>query len=373
MGLLKGSWSFSRYRVAGKMPEHFDDFIDERLKRYAFTEITSQVAEKIAGWTSLENVLDTEFSYAKYKLGAYIIFSLRMDRRSVPPSLLKLRVMEAEKKHLADSGKKRLYRAEREDIKERVQLELMARAPKVPSFHEVCWFPESSSLIFGSLSAQTMEDFEKYFKESFQLTLQPLLPWEAIAADSTANAPSVPQTAAALNRTPQAGGEATNQVSWGREFLTWLWFKSEERNGVVDFPEGGAKEIIFVQRLVLAAGDGEYAETVVCQGLHSDMKEGKEALRRGKKIKEARLRVSEDTTKWEFTFKADHFQFQSLKLPAITEGEDDVDREGQNIERIYLVEKAVTTMDRLFVLFASLRQSPAWAEELSRMERWVNQ
>ncbi len=372
MGLLKGSWSFSRYRVAGKMPEQFDDFIDERLKRYAFTEITSQVAEKIAGWTSLENVLDTEFSYAKYKLGAYIIFSLRMDRRSIPPSLLKLKVMEAEKKHLADSGKKRLYRPERDDIKERVQLELMARAPRVPSFHEICWFPESSSLIFGSLSPQIMEDFEKYFKETFQLTLLPLLPWEAITAGS-ANTTSVEPAADSLHRPSQGGAPATNQVCWGREFLTWLWFKSEERNGVVDFPDGGAKEILFVQRLVLAAGDGEYAETVVCQGLHTDMKEGKEALRRGKKIKEARLRVSEDTTKWEFTFKADHFQFQSLKLPAISEGEDELDREGQNIERIYLVEKAVTTMDRLFVLFASLRQSPTWPEELSRMERWLNQ
>lgn len=367
MGLLKGTWSFTRYRVIGDLPGQFNDFLDEGLKKNAFSNFMGQNAEKSIGWTSLENVLDTDFSYAKYKCGAYLIFALRVDRRTVPPALLKLRIMEAEKGHLAESGKKKLYRHEREVIKERVQLELRTKALNIPAFYEVCWIPEKNCLLFGSLSANAIEDFEKHFKESFHLPLQPFLPWDALATDEAEGN----NTAAAKAPLPDTAA-AVNPIFWGREFLTWLWYKSEERNGMINIPETGDQEIIFLQRLVLASGEGEYSETVVCQGLHSDMKEGREALRQGKKIKEARLRLSRDTTRWEFTFKADYFQFQSLKLPITENSDEEDDRAGQNMERIYLVESAMETMERLFAYFFHLRLSPQWENEvLSRMNKWL--
>ena len=358
MGLLKGTWSFTRYRVVGNLTDNFNDFIDEGLKKNAFSNLVGKATEKNLGWTSLENVLDTDFTYAKYKCGANLIFALRVDRVTIPPSLLKLKVMEAEKASLAESGKKRLYRHEREEIKERVQLELRAKALNIPAFHDVCWLPEKNCLMFGSTTANIIEDFEKYFKESFNLTLQPFLPWEPLPADSKVES-----------------GAAANPIFWGREFLTWLWFKSEERNGIINIPAGGDHEIIFLHRLVLASGEGEYSESVVCQGLHSDMKEGREALRQGKKIKEARLRLAKDTAKWEFTFKADYFQFQSLKLPMTTDNEEEeADREGQNMERIYLVVRAMETMEQLFACFLRLRLSPQWdKEELPRMGKWLQQ
>jgi recombination associated protein RdgC len=373
MGLLKGTWSFSRYHIIGKVPEQFNDFIDERLKQYAFSSMAGETLEKNMGWTSLENVLDTDFSYAKYKCGEHLIFSLRSDRRPVPPSLLKLKVMEAEKKKLAVGEKKRLYRHEREEIKERVQLELQTKALNVPSFYELCWSPEKKSIIFGSLAPKVFEEFEKYFKESFQLTLLPFLPWESSPAGGEQEKIADAASNEIVNQQHPDANAATNPVFWGREFLTWLWFKSEERNGIIAIPDKYEIELIFLQRLVLTSGDGEYSETVVCQGLHSDMKEAREALRQGKKITEARLRLTNDATKWEFTFKADYFQYQSLKLPTITDSEDEPDREGQNMERIYLVETAIETMDRLFAAFFRLRHSPQWErEELPRMGKWLN-
>ena len=373
MGLLKGPWSFTRYRIVGKLSEQFNDFIDKGLKKNAFCNLAGSASEKTLGWTSLENVLDTDFNYAKYKCGAYLIFSLRLDRRLVPSSLLKLEVMEAEKKYLTESGKKRLYRHEREEIKERVQLELQSKALNVPSFHEVCWSPAHNTVFFGSLSPKTMEDFEKHFKESFLLTLQPFLPWESLSAGKVSESNIAGGTIAAGHDRSDAG-RTINPIVWGREFLTWLWFKSEERNGIISIPDMGENEVLFLQRLVLTSGEGEYSDTVICHGLHSDMREGKEALRRGKKIKEARLRISKDANKWELTFKADQFQFQSLKLPTIMDSNEETDREGQNMERIYLVEKAVETADRLFAVFFHLRTSPQWEkEELASMGKWMNQ
>ncbi|MBI4773577.1 MAG: hypothetical protein HY788_05245 [Deltaproteobacteria bacterium] len=159
----------------------------------------------------------------------------------------------------------------------------------------------------------------------------------------------------------------------GREFLTWLWFKSEERNGTVHLPDTGDVFIQFQKRIVLESGEGEYAETVSCQGFHADLAEGKAALREGKKVREARITLGVGSQEWEFTFKADQFQFQSMKLPkTMPLSEEEQDLEPRLLERISLVEEPVQAMQRLFEQFLSKRLGSAWIdEELPSLRKWM--
>jgi len=338
--------TFTRYRVAGEMPDGLADFLDRQIKLFAFRELTAGTDEKALGWTSLDNVLDTDFPYANYSLGDYVVFSLRIDRRAVPPALLKLLVLKAEREFLEEKGLKRLYKGQRDDIRETVKLGLMSRAQPVPSFHEVCWSTAGGWLIFGSLAEKANDDFKDLFKRSFNLTLSPFLPWE-------------PETLPAGLSLP------------GREFLTWLWFKSEERGGSVMIPGMGDAEVIFLRKIVLESGEGEYAEMVACRGLHADLEEGKSALLKGKKVTEARIQLGMGNDRFEFTFKGDTFSFQSLRLPVPADLDED-DREGRILERISLAEVAMKTMERLFVLFLEKRLSPEWESgELPLMKKWL--
>jgi hypothetical protein len=91
-------------------------------------------------------------------------------------------------------------------------------------------------------------------------------------------------------------------------------------------PNAGDIRIIFVQKMVLASGEGQYQETVACSGIYSELKEGKAALRKGKKIKEARIKLAIESDECEFTFKADSFQIQSMKLPATLNMAEEVPR-----------------------------------------------
>jgi len=368
MGIRKGTLSFSRYRLIGTLPDHFPAFFDERIKRHAFQTVWRTADEKAAGWTGLEDPLDTDFPYASYAQGRYQLFSLRVDRKSVAPSLLRLRIMEAERSKLVETGQKKLYREQREAIRDATRLELLGKTLPVPSFFEICWSVPDNTLYFCSLSDTVFEELQELFRDSFQLTLYPFVPWDR----ELPNAPSAAQTGE--NSAPPALPPGADPLTIGREFLTWLWFKSEERNGTVLVPDAGECEVIFLRRLVLESGDGEYAETVVCQGLHADLKEGKEALRQGKKITAARLRIAHDKTEWEFTFKADRFHFQSMKLPTFPENDgEEIDREGQLLERIYLIEKAAGMMDFLFVSFLNVRRSEDWGTEQARMQKWIAQ
>ncbi|MCK9229533.1 MAG: hypothetical protein M0Q23_00635 [Syntrophales bacterium] len=159
----------------------------------------------------------------------------------------------------------------------------------------------------------------------------------------------------------------------GREFLTWLWFKSEERNGAIALPNSGDVHILFLRRIVLESGRGEYSETVVCSGLHADLSEGREALRTGKKVKEARIRMGIGNDEWEFTFKADGFHFQSMKMPSGFESVDDeVEQESNILDRVGSMDLVVTTMERLFLSFVELRRSDAWLSlEVPRIKKWI--
>lgn len=373
MGLCKGTLTFSRYRLIGALPDHFPDFFNERIRKNAFQTVWRTAEEKATGWTGLDDPLDTDFQYASYAQGRYLLFSLRVDRKSVAPSLLRLRILEAERSKLSETGQKKLYREQREAIREAVRLELLGRTLPVPSIFEICWSVPENMLIFCSLSDKVFEDLQELFRDSFQLALSPYTPWDSQfpQPDQTASAPT--GTTAQPSPLP-AFPPGIDPLTIGREFLTWLWFKSEERNGRVLVPDAGECEVFFIRRLVLESGDGEYAETVVCQGLHADLKEGKEALRQGKKITAARLRIAHDKTEWEFTFKADRFHFQSMKLPTLPESDgDEIDREGQLLERIYLIEKAAGMMDLLFRSFQTSRFSSGWETEFSRMQRWMSQ
>ncbi|MBN1665025.1 MAG: recombination-associated protein RdgC [Deltaproteobacteria bacterium] len=356
MGFLKGTITFAPFRVIGEDQAGFNNFFDEQIKKFAFPDFTGEAEEKIAGWTDIADHLDRDFAEAKYAVGGYLLFSLRMDRKAAPPSLLKIRCLEAERDALKERNIKRINRALRDEIKERILHDLLKKSQPIPSFYDICWNPLGKRLFFSGLADKVVDDFHGIFKETFNFTLQPFYPWDP----------------ACLSAGQSAKLQSLEGVLWGRDFLTWLWYKSEERNGSIAFSPQEEVELVFTRRIVLASGDGDYAEQIVCQGLHAGLLEGKEALRQGKKIKEARVRLAVDADVFEFTFKADRFHLQSLKLPETLDDEDDRDADGKTLERLYLIERPFKTMERLFGLYLDLRLSPQWdADETPRMNKWL--
>ena len=77
----------------------------------------------------------------------------------------------------------------------------------------------------------------------------------------------------------------------GREFLTWLWFKSEQTGGMIELPSKDVIELIFLDKMTLDLSDAETPQSVAIKGEHSQLREGLAALKEGKKIEEARISV----------------------------------------------------------------------------------
>ncbi len=354
MGLLKGNFTFMRFHVEDQLPQAFLNFVNDKIKANAFRETTKSTEEKRFGWVSLTDVLDADFEKADYVLGDYLIFCLRIDRKLIPPKLMKLKLMTQERNYLTQSaGNSRINKQTATAIKDKVKLELMTKLDPVPSFYDVCWAIGQNKIYFSSLADTVADDFVDLFQKTFSLKLKRFLPQE--------------------NPQIVKKGETAEAISLiGREFLTWLWFKSEERNGRIALTDSEEVELHFLKRIVLESGEGEYSQGVVCHGIHTELKEGKEAIRQGKKVKEAGIKLIYNQNEWEFTFKADSFNFHSLSLPAMNWPETEEDPAGNLLERIYLIENAVKIMDNLFESFLRIRYMPQWEErELKLIARWL--
>lgn len=359
MGLIKGSFSFMQFSVEGEAPPNFTTFINQQLKSNSFRDARASTEEKRLGWVSLTDILDADFEYANYALGDYLIFSLRIDRKQISPKVLKIRLMEEQRSFLAEHGKTRIGKSVNEEIKDKVRLDLLSKSEPVPSFYDVLWAVGQNKVYFSSLSDKVADDFVDLFKKTFSLGLKRLLPGEHPLALKNKAKSEV----------------AVEDISLiGREFLTWLWRKSEERNGRIALSKSEEVELHLLKRLVLESGEGEYSAGVVCSGLHAELTEGKEAIRQGKKVKEAGIKLHCDQNEWEFNFKADTFYFQSLKMPVVDWSEEPEDPSAALLERIYLIENAVKMINAIYEMFLDVRFSAAWTEkEKPLLQKWLKQ
>ncbi|MGA8831452.1 MAG: hypothetical protein ACLQT6_07865 [Desulfomonilaceae bacterium] len=161
----------------------------------------------------------------------------------------------------------------------------------------------------------------------------------------------------------------------GREFLTWLWFKSEQTGGAVEVPGGKIVEVVFNDRMTLDLTDVDTPQTVSIKGEFSELREGLAAIREGKKIEEARISLKSADNEYSVIIKGSWFSFGSLRTPRTAPleegGEEDI--EGAFLEKVGLIEEGLGLIDSLFSYFISLRISDDWeVGELPKIRKWAS-
>ncbi|WP_136809131.1 hypothetical protein [Desulfosediminicola flagellatus] len=163
----------------------------------------------------------------------------------------------------------------------------------------------------------------------------------------------------------------------GQEFLTWLWFKSEERGGLVAIQGTGDIVVVFEKHMLLEYGEGESNQKCICSGLQSELREARTGMKMGKKLEQARLQIINGDYEFNLTLAAALMEFRNVKLPKTAgteEGRSDnaEETEGMILERIFLFEELVRLVNELLRVFITIRTSDGWQEELSKMREWIH-
>ncbi len=177
MGLQSSSISLTRYAVDGRLDEPVLETIAKRLKENAISEIDDEESEKAVGWTSFENPFRPRFEGSSFSIGTYLVFGLRIDKKSIPSKIIKKHLADAIAKRLAETERDSLSRSEKQSIKEEVMDRLSRRIPATPNVYDVMWDYEGAALWFFSTQKAACEDLETLFTRTFKLNLIRLFPY----------------------------------------------------------------------------------------------------------------------------------------------------------------------------------------------------
>ncbi|MCP4717084.1 MAG: hypothetical protein GY868_18305, partial [Deltaproteobacteria bacterium] len=103
--------------------------------------------------------------------------------------------------------------------------------------------------------------------------------------------------------------ELRKQSSLGKDFLTYLCYKSDRESGQVAPQGSDGQYYLWVDGKIALEDDKDPPpNTVSHSGNDFTDHDLKQALRSGKKVKEARFRIEQGANTWIFTLKAERFE-----------------------------------------------------------------
>ena len=177
MGILSSTVSLTRYKVNGSFSDSPIERVEKGLITHTIQDIDQEPQEISVGWTSLFEPYHPDFNGSSFIVADYFVFSLRIDKKSVPAKVLKKYMDIEEKRRLDESDRETLSKNEKKEMKDNVKAMLMARLPSVPHVFDLIWDYEKSLVYFFSTQKSANEELESLFLKSFNISLIKLFPF----------------------------------------------------------------------------------------------------------------------------------------------------------------------------------------------------
>jgi len=150
------------------------------LEKNAFRDPNISDGETEAhGFVVHEELFNSDFEASSEKtfVGSYIVFTYRRDKLKIPNAYLKA-LVEVEQKKVSDSqGGKRLGRAEKAAIKERVETLLLRKVIPAVQTADIVWSLTDNSVRVFTGSRNVFETALELFEATFQAELLSVEPF----------------------------------------------------------------------------------------------------------------------------------------------------------------------------------------------------
>ncbi len=370
MGIQSASATFTRYFVPEPLTEDFWSYVDERLMAGCFKECDKD-QEHSSGFSSYDDFFDTGAGFtSSYHKGEYVAFNFRQDQRRVPAVILKQHLRQAILKYQAEHDGKWPPRQERLNMQEEIQNWLFSRTLPQPSACEVVWSPHKNWMLAGSTSTKVLDAFLEKFEQCFGIYPVPLfhvnwalhmLPLDGKSKDALHSMVSV--------KSPSALADGRYL---GYEFLTWLWFITEQPGEGIRIADDRQGELHLGERLALCLPDNG-KERVICTTRDSALHEARTALQQGKMVQDVQLFLRVADNEYLLTLDTGLWAFKGLKTPKQLPDEGQDDAEGRFLEKMFFLEEVFACLDLLYNRFLTERLSPSWeSDTLPMLKKWMN-
>jgi hypothetical protein len=155
----------------------------------------------------------------------------------------------------------------------------------------------------------------------------------------------------------------------GRELLTWLLWRSESGDPLVEV-EGAGLVVLFTGRVLLRGVAGDVTEVAARGAAAPYAPQVKRALASGLLVHQARLRLAHGERTWEVTLDAEHLDVRAAKLPELLTDEED-DRAAERLDLCDLLGRLV---DGLVQAFLAERAGKTWERKtVPALRAWMEE
>jgi hypothetical protein len=379
MGFFTGRVTFLRYQVDGPAPALFGPPELGRLADHALGRQPTADKDGVeVGWVAGDDILDTGFDLAKNVVNDALHFALRVDTRKLPADLLRAYARAELQALAADNPSGRPSAKQKKEAKEAARERLEAEAADGRftrrKAYPVLWDRPSNALLVGTQSLGVIDRLQGLFKDTFGRSLALCgAGWRAARwADHHPD-----HSLDAVRPSAFVPTNAPGEVAWvkdptapaylGNEFLLWLWFVLEAEGDALTLPDGSEAAVMLARTLALDCPRAMTGNETIRSAAPTRLPEARRAVQAGKLPRQSGLVVVRHDQQYELTLQAETLAVGGAKLPDPEEGEG----RGRLEERITQLRHLVETVDLLYDAFLVRRLAPGWAEEVGRMQRWL--
>ncbi len=355
MSLLSGKIAYRRYHVNDDLPNKVD--MQALIQKGAFTGFSEaeDLREEVVGWTILGEPFGTDFNvtgFAGISVGHsdHYHFSIRIDRRTIPPLILQHETKKRCDEVMKRMGAERLARQERADIKDDVRRSLLNKTLPTSSTADIVWDRTKEELYVLAAGEAVNVAARTLFEKTFGVKTIPTDPMTmaqlALDKDKDGVAPFVDGT-----------------------FLNWIWwlaYKDIKGHALANYED---PITLWVDDFIEFISHQCKQEATIRHGSVAESKETRAALRDGKRIAKCRIGVVHRDRQWGLTIDGDDLSVRSLQMPdVVTEEEAQDEREATQIIRASDLSEIQDILDGLYVEYIRTRADSAeWAKCTSAM------
>jgi len=157
---------------------------------------------------------------------------------------------------------------------------------------------------------------------------------------------------------------------FGELFVIWLWYHADIDDTMFRLSDGSLLSLSFDNQLTLEAKLAQAERTRISGGAPAASSEAREALRQGKLVSQAKIRVERDEKTWVFVLNAQTLTLTGLKIPAVMTKADDE----KLYERQFLIEEIDALVRGLYERFLTIRlDAKQWKNESHALAAWIDE
>lgn len=172
MSILKNTTSVTRYKVSELEFNAMEAIA--KLNQNIIKEV--EMGDDLSfGWSSLHSPYDPNFDDMSFMIGQFLAVSMRIDKKSIPRTLLNKEIHLAENRERITKGSL-LSKENKTQIKESTIKNLLAKTQAIPNTYDVVWDTTGELYLFSTTKG-VRDIFEILMTETFDVSIRMIFPF----------------------------------------------------------------------------------------------------------------------------------------------------------------------------------------------------